>query len=355
MKKSRISIVFIVSILAAVLLSSCAGGTAYNSWAGVSAKDGVVYLAYLNGVFAVKDGAMLWRFPEKAENGKYFFSAPAFTQDVVIAGDYANQVFGINPQNGSQSWSFSQEGAHFVASPLVVEDTILAPASNHNLYAMDLSGKLRWQFRTGNILWAQPASDGTTVFLPAMDHTLYALKLSDGSLAWKKDLGSALPSAPQLVEGKALYVTTLDGKITALDPANGNVLWEAQVDGNVWSAPVLVGDTLFVGSSNNKVYLVSVGEVTGSRVLKETDLGSPVIGGGVLFGENVVFATEGGSLFALDSTGQTTQWKPTVNGKLYTTPVVVGEQVVVAVKDGDKLLAAFDQNGTEVWSFTAPK
>lgn len=354
MKISRISLVFTLTILAAIFLSSCAGGSIYNAWPGLSAKDGVVYLAYLNGVFAVKDGNMLWRFPEKAENGKAFYASPTVGDDVVVVGDYANQVFGVNLQNGTQSWAYNKENGHVVAGPVIVGDTILVPSSDHNLYALTSSGSLRWEFRTDNILWAQPSSDGKLVYLPAMDHNVYALNLSNGTLVWKKDLGAALPAAGVLVEGKAFYVVNLAGKVMALSPSNGSILWEAQLEGQVWSAPLLVGETLYVGSSNNKVYLVDTGSAS-NRILRAVDLGSPVIGGGVLFGNNVVFATEGGGLFAVDRTGQTTQWKPTVNGKLYTTPVVAGSNLVVAVKDGDALLVAFDQQGSEVWAFVAPK
>jgi eukaryotic-like serine/threonine-protein kinase len=355
MKTSRISLVLIVSVLAALLLSSCTGGSIYNTWPGISAKDGIVYVSYTNGVFAVKDGNMLWRFPEKAENDKAFYAPPTFIQDVMIAADYTNNVFGVNPQNGNQAWispMTQDNGGHFVAGPVVIGDTILAPSSDHNLYALDLAGNLRWKYRTGNILWGQPVSDGTVVYLPAMDHHLYALKLADGSLLWKKDLGFALPSAPVLDEGGGLYVANLSGDVFAIDPARGDIRWQVDLEGEVWSTPLVVKDILYVGSSNGKVYQISV---TGRKIAGETTLGSPVIGGGVQYGENIVFPTEGGGLFAINSQGQATSWKPTVNGKLYTTPVVVEDHVVVAVKDGEQILSAFDKNGTEVWSFTVPK
>jgi outer membrane protein assembly factor BamB len=350
MKRSRFSLLLIVSILAALLLSSCAGGTAYNTWPGVSTQDGVVYLSYLNGVFAIKDGNLLWRFPEKADNAKAFYAPPAFGQQIIVVGDYSNHLYGINPQNGAQNWAFEREGGHFVSSPLIVGDTILAPSSDHTLYALDLSGNERWKYRTSNILWGQPVSDGSLVFLPAMNHNLYALKLADGSVAWEKKLDGALPASPILTEDGTLYIVSLEGQVYGLDASNGAVRWNVDVAGEVWSSPVLVEDTLYIGSSDGKVYLV-----TAEGIQKEVNVGSPIIGGGALYEDVVVFPTEGGSLVAVNSEGQTTPWKPTVNGKLYTTPVVVGDQVVVAVKDGEKLLSAFDQNGNEVWSFTAPK
>ena len=352
MKTSRIFFVVIVSLLAVLTLSSCSGASVYHTWPGVSAKDGVVYLSYLNGVFAVKDGTMLWRFPEKADGAKSFFAPAVFTPELVVTGDYANHIYGINPQSGVQAWAFASEGGHFVSSPLVVGDTILAPSSNHSLYALDLAGNSRWTYRTGNVLWSQPASDGEVVYLAAMDHFLYALSLAEGEVVWKKDLGGALPSSPVLSEDGALYVATIKGQVFAIDTAEGDTLWTTDLEGEVWSAPVLVGDSLYVGSSSGRVALISRGD---GQVQKETSLGSAVIGGGVVYGEGVVFPTEAGVLFALDGEGQTTSWKATVNGKLYSTPVVVGDNVVAAVMEGEKILAAFGPDGAEAWFFATPK
>ncbi len=60
-------------------------------------------------------------------------------------------------------------------------------------------------------------------------------------------------------------------------------------------------------------------------------------------------------MVALSYDGQKELWRQTINGKLYTTPVVAGQTLTVAVLEGDKLAQAFQVNGQVAWPFVAPK
>ena len=81
---------------------------------------------------------------------------------------------------------------------------------------------------------------------------LYALKLSDGSVVWKKDLGSALLSAPMLTQDGTLYVSTMNGDVVAVKASDGSVLWTAKTGGRIWATPVLHEDSLYVGNAGGK-------------------------------------------------------------------------------------------------------
>jgi hypothetical protein len=71
--------------------------------------------------------------------------------------------------------------------------------------------------------------------------------------------------------------------------------------------------------------------------------------------DSVIFTTEGGLVIAWPFSGEKELWRQTINGKLYTTPAVAGQMLVVAVTQGDKLLQAFNLNGQLAWPFVAPK
>ncbi len=359
MKNFRFFSLSILLLLMGGLLSACSGSAAINSYPGLTAGQSAAYLADHNSVYAVntKDGSLLWRFPEKVDNAKSFYATPVLVGETLYIGDYLNNLYALNASNGSQTWAFQAgDQGHFVGSPLVTNDAIFAPSSDHYLYALTLDGKLRWKYKTGNILWAQPATDGKLLYLPGMDHVLYALNPSDGSLVWEKDLGSALLGSPVIGADGTVYAIPMDGNIFALDSSNGTERWAVPpVGGQVWATPILKDNALYFGSTDGKVYSVSTDVNASSRVIWTVDLGDPVIGGGALLQDGLVFPTEDGTAYSVSFKGEKTSMKLAVNGKLYTTPVVTNDLVILAITSGDNALAAFDLNGTEKWPFALPK
>ena len=357
MKIPRFPLILTITLLFGLLLSACSGAAVVNTWPGLSSGDDTVFLAYQNGVFAidVSNGSLLWRFPAKADGGKSFYAPPTVIDNQMFVGDYTNTLYSLNPTSGAQIWEFKKESGHFVSSPQVVNDTVLAPSSDNNLYALDQNGSLRWSFKTNNVLWAQPVSDGQLVYLPAMDHNLYALNLSDGSKVWSTDLGGSLLGSPVLQDG-VLYVNTMDGKTYAVNAQDGKVVWKVEIGEQIWASPVFHENNLYFGTSAGTVYALSTDpSVSASeRVLWKVTIGNPVIGAGVVIPNGLVFTTEAGDIQAMSFTGETL-WIKKVNGKLYSTPVVVNDTLVIAATEGDSLLTAYNLDGGQKWVFTVPK
>lgn len=362
MKTPRFSLLVTLILVMSYLLTACAGGAVVNSWPGASADETLVYVSYQGRVLAVNasNGTLTWQFPaEDPTPAKPFYAAPAVSEDLIVAGNYGKELFALD-KSGKPIWEgpFTTTAGNFAATPLIVGDTILAPASDDNLYAVDRTGKQLWKFKTRNVLLAQPSSDGEVVYLPAMDHRLYALNISDGSLVWEADLGSALTSAA-ILDGEMLYLGTMGGEVVAVNTSDGSVAWRKEVGGEIWATPVLGEDTLFVGNRSNddtasKVIALST---TDGAVIWQLDTEAPVIGGGVLLPDGVAFPLENGKLVAYALAGGNTLWTQTINGKLYSTPVVAGNNVVVPVTQNEQnqLLQAVGLNGQISWPFTAPK
>ena len=65
-----------------------------------------------------------------------------------------------------------------------------------------------------------------------------------------------------------------------------------------------------------------------------------------------MIALEKGELRAYKLSDRSPLWTRTLDGKLYTTPVVSSDKIVVAVTKGQALLQAYDSAGNPVWSFT---
>ena len=77
----------------------------------------------------------------------------------------------------------------------------------------------------------------------------------------------------------------------------------------------------------------------------------PITASPLIRNENILLATESGSVYALDRDGKIL-WTQAVGGKIYTTPVAAGGLTLVAPLEAEFYLTALDQNGRQVWTFT---
>ncbi len=352
MKPNRLFLV-ITLILVGGLLAGCANIMAGSGWPGLNVDDERVFVSYNTQVMALRlsDGALLWSYPEKADAQMTFYAPPSLNGDELIIGDFAQTLHAIDPATGTPRWTFSDTNGRFVAGVLVVGDVVLAPNTDHTLYALNSEGRLRWKFKTEQALWAKPVSDGERVYQASMDHYVYALRLNDGSLVWKAALNGAAMFSPALSEEGMLYVGSLAKEMVALETNGGAITWRYDSEGPIWSQPLLHDGTLYFGDMEGWVYAL---DSTTGNARWRMQLTGPVLSAPVVVEENIVIATENGDIQALSADGQKL-WTRSVNGKLYGAPAVANERLVFGVVKGDNLIVAFDFNGNEHWSFVPPK
>lgn len=344
-------------VLFALILAACGGSaaTAASSWPGITVDQGSAYVAYGLHVYAVNlsDGKERWRFPQEADQKASFYAAHALTPDgQLIVGGYNHILYSLDPQSGKENWSFTARD-RFIGSPLVTDAGIFAPSADHNLYTLDFSGKLRWTFRTQGALWAQPISDPecTCIYLPSMDHRVYAIDIQSGVERWKtEDLGGAVVGTPAYVDG-VLYVGTFGREMVAIEAQNGHIRWRKPVDGWVWGGPAYRQGMLYFGDLGGSFYAM---EATSGEIQWKLQPDGPIAQSPWLGDEALYFSTEVGSVYAVDYSGSVL-WSQAVGGKLYTTPVLAGDKILVATTGKDEIVFALDKNGTSSWAFVPEK
>lgn len=354
MKTKKLYSLLLIIIIAS-LLTGCGARLATTSWPGISSPDGVVYAAYGTRIYAINGatGGLIWAYPSEPNNARTFFAAPVQSDGLVIAGDYRNTLVALDAASGAERWTFTGASGRWVASPFVVEDTILAPNADHNLYALDMNGNEKWRFATCQALWSQPYSDGETVYQASMDHNLYALDLHDGSLLWSLDLGGAVIYSPTVDEEGTLYVATLGNEVIAVNPEAGSVKWRVQLEHSLWTQPALAEGSLYLGDLDGNVYALSAAD--GAQRWSQ-DLGEvSVIGRPTVSGSSVVFATQKNGLFSMTFDGARQWVYPGVNGTLYNGPITSEDRLVVGVVGGDNLLVALEPSGAPAWTFALPE
>jgi outer membrane protein assembly factor BamB len=357
--------VFVASMV--VLLSACGSAPATN-WPGMASDGTHVYLAdgqYIYNVLLsdgievttqTADGTVPARFPLKAEGTKSFYAAPALTADgQLVIGSAAqgeHTLYSIDVASGAVKWTFPGLSRPWLAGALVLNDSIYAPAGDGKLYAFSLNGVKRWDFIAAeHSLWTAPVTDGKLIFLATLNHDVYALSPT-GKKVWSVSLDNGIIGAPSIVDG-TLFVGTLSGNLYALNTADGTQKWVKMLEGGIWGTPATDGATVYVGTvkgAAGKFYAIdaSNGQITWSK-----DEAGAIAAGPLLTNDQVICVTETGRIQSWDKTG-TPKWQADIeNAKLYTPPFLAGDVILIAPMNAKFLLAAYDLNGAQKWTFTA--
>jgi outer membrane protein assembly factor BamB len=89
--------------------------------------------------------------------------------------------------------------------------------------------------------------------------TLLALRRDDGSVAWEKELGTAVGNVPVLAaEGSLLLLGTDDGDLLAVDPDTRATVWSHRTAGTIRAPPVVGDGVVYFTNSRNAVYAVDL-------------------------------------------------------------------------------------------------
>jgi outer membrane protein assembly factor BamB len=243
-----------------------------------------------------------------------------------------------------------------VASPLVLNDTIYAPNDDGFLYILDMNGnQAAHPIEIGGALWSAPVSDGTLIYLSSLDHNVHIVDPAKHTVSDAVDLGGAVPSSPTIGTDGA-YVGSFASAIEFIKP-NGKHNVIAKIENQIWGSPIVDGETLYYADLKGKVYSLDI--ASGNQNWSVQPNG-PVVANLLIVGDQIYVASEAdptsalGTLVALDREGKTV-WSKEVGGKLYTTPVVSGDLILVAPYQATSALVAYDAQGKQAWTFVPAK
>jgi outer membrane protein assembly factor BamB len=363
LKTKRLTLITLLA-LGALLISACSGQAVANSWHGLSADAERAYISAGSFIYAVdlKTGNEVWRYPEKADTKILFYATPVLTADgqllIGSAGAKDHEFISLDPATGKEKWAKVFVGAKgpWVASPLVLNETIYAPNTDGFLYVLDMSGKqIADPIEIGGALWSAPVTDGTLIYLSSLDHHVHVIDPAARTAQAAIDLGGAIPSSPA-INSDGAYVSSFASTIEFVKANNKHEVI-TKTESRVWGSPVLDGETLYFADLNGKVYSFDLasGKMNWS-VLPD----GPVAASLLIVGNQIYVASEAdptsklGTLIALDREGKTV-WSKEVGGKLYTTPVASADLILVAPYQADFTLAAYDADGKQAWTFTPAK
>lgn len=366
MKFNRIFFFVLIASLA-VLLTACGSAPATN-WPGLSADGTRAYLADGQYVHVVQlsdgtspsiqtaDGPVPARFPLKADSKKAFYAVPAVTSDgQLVIGSAAtgeHTFYSVDLSTSNIRWTQPSLAKPWLAGALVLNDVVYAPAGDGKLYAFKSNGDFLWTFEASeHNLWSSPVTDGELIYLGTTDHKVIALT-TGGKQVWSQTLDNGLLGSPAIV-GDTLFAGTLSGNLYALDLATGTQKWVKMLEGGIWGTPASDGTTVYVGTVLNKVgKFYAINAADGAISWFKDEEGS-ITAGPLIADDQVIYVTESGKIQSLDKNG-VPRWQQIIeNAKFYSTPVLAGDKVLIAPMNATFLLAAYDLNGAQKWTFVA--
>ncbi|MDP2776550.1 MAG: PQQ-binding-like beta-propeller repeat protein [Anaerolineales bacterium] len=329
-----------------------------NNWAGLAADAEHAYLASGSFIYAVEleSGKEVWRYPAKADGKLLFYANPVPTSDgqLLIGSAGAKHPFvSLDPATGKEKWAeaFTKSKGGWIGSPLVLNDTIYAPNADGFLYIIDMDGKEAADpIELGGALWSAPSTDGSLLYVTSLDHRFHVIDPAVGETNEPIDLGGAAPSSP-VIGSDGVYVGSFASTIEFIKP-NGEHEVIAATESWIWGSPLLDGKTLYYADLSGKVFSLDL--ASGNQNWDTVQPDGPVVASLLIMGDQIYVATEAGTLVALDREGKTV-WEKTVGGKLYTTPVISGDLILVAPYQAEFVLAAYDAAGKQAWTFAPEK
>jgi len=340
-----------------VLLTSCAGGPANQSWAGLAVKDDLIYLAHNSFLSAVHldTGQKAWQYPEEADVKTLFYSDPLIdSKGDLVAGAFNGSVVKLDSTTGALKWKMEGDGKKIIAPIAEGPDgAYYASSESGDLLVIDAAaGSVKNRIALGKeSSWGPMAVNGDRIYIATIEHRVLAVNFKSGKIDWSVDVGAAVAGGVNLVDGK-LVVGTFADKVIALDPRTGSTLWEAPTDGWVWQAPVISTETLFATDLGGMLRALALADGT---PLWSVKLDMAVQAGPAVSGETVFAGASKGTMRAYSAAEGTQVWEQKLDGGIFGTLRVSGGKLLVVVSGSKYQLAALDpETGSITWTFAEP-
>ncbi|MGB8493340.1 MAG: PQQ-binding-like beta-propeller repeat protein [Candidatus Acidiferrum sp.] len=197
-------------------------------------------------------GALKWKFATDAP----VTSSPAVAGGTVYFGSYDAKFYAVDAATGQLRWKFETAGEHrfvgrhlhgllpaaenmpdpwdyFLSSPAVWNAAVYFGSGDGNVYALEsASGKLKWKFKTGDVVHSSPAISDGTLYIGSWDTYLYALDAATGKEQWRFKTGDdadihnhvGIQSSPAIAGG-TVFFGCRDSNVYALDAKTGKQKW----------------------------------------------------------------------------------------------------------------------------------
>jgi outer membrane protein assembly factor BamB len=189
------------------------------------------------------------------------------------------------------------------------------------------------------------------------DGWLHAVR-ADGSVAWEVRAGGSF--GPPAVEGDTVYVGSSDGRLYAVDIPSGKTRWTYDAKEDLSTRPALADGTVLVASLRDTVFAVEAASGAWRwHHRREQRAGLTIMGAASVqvSGDTAFAAYSDGTVAALDVRNGAARWErrisPPGNHLDVDALALDGGRLYAAAYSG-AVLALDARTGETIWSFAAP-
>lgn len=168
---------------------------------------------------------------------------------------------------------------------------------------------------------------------------------AEPQLVWQFQADAAIRSSPAVV-GDSVFIASTDGVVHALDFATGAERWRHELGAEVGAAsPLAIDASIVVADQAGSVHALDP-ETGTERWLTAT--GGPIAGAAALSGGRVVVATETGLALALDPASGSVDWQVPLPGGVGRS-IAATDELVYCALTGGLLVALRNSDGSLAW------
>ena len=231
------------------------------------------------------------------------------------------------------------------APPVFVGTLGIFPLEDKRLIAYDLTdGTERW--RVARSIVQQPATGEGLVFVADSD-SLVALHQSDGQQAWQQEFPEAL-AAPLIWDNGWLVVTTASGSVLALRAKDGSIIWRRDLGSTAVARPALAADRVYIPIAERIIAL----KIEDGSVVWERRIGG-VPNEVLALDDRVYVGSTDNYLYCLKSDAGALDWRWPTGGDVVGQPIA-DEQKVYFVSLDNVLRALDRRTGNQRWRRPLP-
>ncbi len=282
-------------------------------------------------------GAKLWEksFTRKKDTGEDVpvrFDAPlACGRGLVFAGTRRGLLYAVDAKTGATTWTYDTDGT-VMGSPNFLDERaiIVVDQSDGALHGIEIeTGKMLWKTEGQERCDGSPGVGNGQVVFGSCAAALHVYGVKGKHLKDIEVEGDGQLAGGVSLVGKRAFAGTRDGALVCVDLEKGDVVWSSEEsEEQTFSTPVATGKRVVYSSENGLVYAVN--SVDGELVWKFDTGGTP---SSPVVAVDKIAVSADGVLYVLELADGTKLWSQEVSDEI-TSPGLIGGMIVVGADDG---------------------